>query len=211
MVTCYYALALLALNGRLYEESERCLARAERLDKRLRSGIMETRRNDGSHYTKDEHGRFTGSTSAGGFGGKITDKNYTQIEKFEEQAEQFYRARIDEGTKDVEMIASNTGFSRDDIQAIKDHVMVEDHLFSDGTVRKFDPDIDQALAWQRLMENRFTDMDILLLNHELRELRYMKQHQCDYETAHAYATQKYDWQSAVDAIVDSDDIDQNLL
>lgn len=69
LVTCYYALALLALNGRLYEESERCLARAERLDKRLRSGIMETRRNDGSHYTKDEHGRFTGSTSAGGSGG----------------------------------------------------------------------------------------------------------------------------------------------
>ena len=109
------------------------------------------------------------------------------------------------------MISSNTGFSHDDIQAIKDHIMVEEHLFSDGTVRKFDPDIDQALAWQRLMENKFTDTDILLLNHELRELRYINQHQCDYDTAHVYATQKYDWQSAVDAIVDSDDIDTNLL
>lgn len=28
--------------------------------------IMEKRYNDGSHYTKDEHGRFTGSTSSGG-------------------------------------------------------------------------------------------------------------------------------------------------
>ena len=32
--------------------------------------IMEKRYNDGSHYTKDEHGRFTGSTSSGGGGGK---------------------------------------------------------------------------------------------------------------------------------------------
>ena len=29
---------------------------------------MEKRYNDGSHYTKDEHGRFTGSTSCGGGG-----------------------------------------------------------------------------------------------------------------------------------------------
>ena len=29
-------------------------------------GIIETRYNDDSHYTKDEHGRFTGSTSSGG-------------------------------------------------------------------------------------------------------------------------------------------------
>ena len=28
--------------------------------------IIEERYNDGSHYTKDEHGRFTGSTSSGG-------------------------------------------------------------------------------------------------------------------------------------------------
>lgn len=30
--------------------------------------IIEKRYNDGSHYTKDEHGRFTGSTSSGGGG-----------------------------------------------------------------------------------------------------------------------------------------------
>lgn len=66
VVMCCYELALLALRGGMYEESERCLERANALDKRLRSGIMETRYNDGSHYTKDEHGRFTGSTGSGG-------------------------------------------------------------------------------------------------------------------------------------------------
>lgn len=32
---------------------------------------IELRYNDGSHYTKDEHGRFTGSTSSGGGSGKV--------------------------------------------------------------------------------------------------------------------------------------------
>lgn len=36
--------------------------------------IIEKRYNDGSHYTKDEHGRFTGSTSGGGSGNlKLAD------------------------------------------------------------------------------------------------------------------------------------------
>ena len=41
----------------------------DELDIVLRSGIIEERSNDGSHYTKDEHGHFTGSTPyAGGSG-----------------------------------------------------------------------------------------------------------------------------------------------
>ena len=32
---------------------------------------IELRYNDGSHYTKDEHGHFTGSTSSGGSSGKV--------------------------------------------------------------------------------------------------------------------------------------------
>ena len=39
------------------------------VDKSVGSGIMEERYNDGSHYTKDEHGRFTGSTGGGSSGG----------------------------------------------------------------------------------------------------------------------------------------------
>ncbi len=144
-------------------------------------------------------------------GGKITDTNFMHIEKFERQAEQFYNARVRNGNNDVKSISENTGFHYDDVLAIKNHVMVDEHLFSDGSVRKFDPNIDQALAWQRLMENNFKDSDILLLNHELRELRYMQSTGCDYETAHRYATQKYDWQSVIDSIIDKDNINQDLL
>lgn len=144
-------------------------------------------------------------------GGKITDKNFMFIEKFEEQAEKFYEARINNGDTDVKLISKNTGFSYDDILAIKNHLMVDEHLFSNGSIRKFDPNIDQALAWQRLMENHFKNSDILLLNHELRELNYMHKTNCDYETAHRYATQKYDWQSVIETMVDTDNINPNLL
>lgn len=45
------------------------------IDKQNENGIMETRKNDGSNYTKDEHGRFTGSTSSGGGGSPKTTTN----------------------------------------------------------------------------------------------------------------------------------------
>ena len=39
------------------------------VDKSVGSGIMEERYDDGSRYSKDEHGRFTGSTGGGSSGG----------------------------------------------------------------------------------------------------------------------------------------------
>ena len=89
--------------------------------------------------------------------------------------------------------------------------MIEEHYFKDGSLRKFDPNIDQALAWQRMMKGNATQNDILLLNHELRELRYIEENNCDYETAHFFSNQKYDWQDAIDSIVDKDEIDPELL
>lgn len=42
---------------------------AESVENSVNSGIIEERSNDGSHYTKDEHGRFTESTSSSGGSG----------------------------------------------------------------------------------------------------------------------------------------------
>lgn len=58
------------------------------IDKQNENGIMETRKNDGSNYTKDEHGRFTGSTSSGGGGsssGSGSGKDKAQVIKDIEQ------------------------------------------------------------------------------------------------------------------------------
>lgn len=52
--------------------------------------------------------------------------------------------------------------------------MIDEHLFSDGSVRKFDPNIDQVLAWQRLMEKNFRGSDILFLSRTSRIKIYAK-------------------------------------
>lgn len=143
-------------------------------------------------------------------GGKITDSNYTQIEHYEEQAQRFYAARLKDDF-DVQAISESTGFPFDDVLRIKNHIMREKHLFQDGTTRKFDADIDQALAWQRLMDNEARDTNLLLLNHELEELKYMQKFNCDYETAHAVATKKFDWQSAIELITDTDELKLRYL
>ncbi len=144
-------------------------------------------------------------------GGKITDRNFMYYENFEKQARSFYDARVKGGDFDVKSIAENTGFDYEDVLAIKKHLMEEEHLFADGTIHKFDPSIDIALAWQRLMKGEQQEIDILLLNHELRELRYIQKTGCDYETAHKYSSQKYDWESAIPLFNETDSIDTSLL
>ena len=61
------------------------------------------------------------------------------------------------------------------------------------------------------MERRNTDSDILFLNHELTELKYMKENNCDYEITHNFSTERYDWQSVVDSIIDKDKINPKWL
>ena len=61
------------------------------------------------------------------------------------------------------------------------------------------------------MNNNARDTDILLLNHELRELNYIKENNCDYETAHAFSTEKYDWNTEIKKVIDKDNIDPKFL
>lgn len=144
-------------------------------------------------------------------GGKVTEKNFTKALEYENQAKAFYDACVRNGDDDVRIISQNTGFKYEDVLSIKKHIMEESHLFNNGSVAKFDPNIDIALAWQRLIENRATDTDILLLNHELRELRFIQKNGSTYEVAHEFANKKYDWQSAIDSITDNDNLNPELL
>ncbi|SDL15347.1 hypothetical protein SAMN05428961_10490 [Paenibacillus sp. OK060] len=40
-----------------------------------------------------------------------------------------------------------------------------------GEIKSFDPNYQQALAWERLMKGSYNKNDILLLNHELFNIR----------------------------------------
>ena len=98
---------------------------------------------------------------------------------------------------DISVIAKNTGFSENQIMSIKEHLFINNIRFSDGTVRRFDSDYEQAQAWQRLINGKFLKQDIIFLNHELEELEYMKNNNVVYEIAHEYANKKYNWETLI--------------
>ena len=93
---------------------------------------------------------------------------------------------------DSELIADNTGFSREEIQEIRRHIFFNKHDLYVGYER-FAPDYSMAVAWQRLRRGDYLPRDILLLRHELLESQIEKMYNIDNSKAHAKATQKYDW------------------
>lgn len=83
--------------------------------------------------------------------------------KRDDKAEEYYNS-IRKSNSDIDRIAQNTGFSKEDIMAIKEHVFFNSHIF-DNEIGKFDADYDMAVAWQRLINGNYEERDIVLLNH----------------------------------------------
>lgn len=98
---------------------------------------------------------------------------------------------------DTSDIARNTGWKESDIQQIKDHLFFEKHKFDSGEIKSFDPNYQQALAWERLMKGSYNKNDILLLNHELFESNYIKKYGVTYEKAHSESQKHYNWSDSV--------------
>ena len=93
-------------------------------------------------------------------------------------------------------IAQNTGFTVKDIELIKSHMFFNEYDLGDpeGKLERFTPDYDQAVSWQRLVDGRnIQEMDLVLLNHELMELKLMYEQGLSYVEAHCLANKKYDY------------------
>jgi hypothetical protein len=76
-----------------------------------------------------------------------------------------------------------SGYSLEEIAAVKRHLMQEEH--------RIDEDI--ADAWIRLRAGRPLPEDVILVNHELAELRYLRLHPgATYRQAHTHASQLFD-------------------
>ncbi len=88
---------------------------------------------------------------------------------------------------------SREALTEEEIAAIRAHVFEEKHNLSGG-FKHFDPSAKIALAWQRLERADFTELDILLLQHELEELTIMKETGYGYDKAHLLANEKYPWE-----------------
>jgi hypothetical protein len=102
---------------------------------------------------------------------------------------------------DAARLSGQTGFSVQEIQAIKIHVFVAEHPLEgpDGIVHaRYDPDADMADAWLRLRSGQYLPQDLTLLEHELAEHNYYVQHPgSTYREAHAAANQVADWESDI--------------
>jgi len=121
------------------------------------------------------------------------------IKRMYAHADRYYEA-IRKRKSDVEAISGNTGFTLDEVESIKKHIFIETHELKPGRWKGFDPDYDMAVSWQRLAEGKdIHEMDIVLLHHELTELKLMKQG-LSYDEAHALAEIKYNYRKYVEEL-----------
>lgn len=89
-------------------------------------------------------------------------------------------------------------FSAEDIQQIKNHLFREEHPIRDydGEIvhRRYDADPDIAEAWIRVRSGRPDPADLVLLEHELAESNYYRDHPgALYQDAHAHANIDHNW------------------
>ena len=118
------------------------------------------------------------------------------VKRMDEHAELYYE-EIRNRTGDIEAIAKNTGFAAEDIKAVKNHIFFNEYDLGEKKLRRFAPDYDMAVSWQRLAEGKnIQEMDIVLLNHELMENGLMKQG-LSYREAHDITEKIYNFTNYV--------------
>lgn len=138
----------------------------------------------------------------------LTGGFFEKYEKRIQSAEQYYdsiRNRID----DIEKISYNTHISYTDVEIVKRHVFLENHIL-DNNVAVFDADYDMAVAWQRLINGTYEDRDIVLLKHELLESQVEKEYNLNYRDAHNIAQKKYPWSDIIDQMFGGEGEDVDL-
>ena len=114
----------------------------------------------------------------------------------EKHAIQYYES-VRHMKTDAERIAKNTGWEKEKIAEIKNHVFIQEHDLLYGH-RRFDPSFEMAQSWQRLIEGKdIRECDLVLLKHEYLELTLMKKGYSQND-AHIIASKKYDYASVVE-------------
>lgn len=103
-----------------------------------------------------------------------------------------YYGLIRKMTTDVAKIAKNTGYSREQIQQIKNYLFLDKHYLENPWPEYFKPDFAIARSWQRLFEGHPVDHDWTLLKHEVYERELVKQGIPQGE-AHKIAQDKYNY------------------
>jgi hypothetical protein len=121
------------------------------------------------------------------------------IKRMDEHAALYYE-EIRNRTSDIKSIAKNTGFTTGEIETIKNHIFFNQYDLDGKRLKRFDPDYDMAVSWQRLIDgNEIKEMDIVLLKHELMEYGLMEQGM-SYNEAHRITEKTYNYKKYTDKL-----------
>mgnify|MGYP000602591749 CR=1 FL=1 len=129
-------------------------------------------------------------------GGKYDRGTVEWILRRDDEAESYYDT-MRSTNDDVRAIAKSVGWTEYSIARIKQHVFLDKHILDDG-IRRFDADYNMAVAWQRLVNGKFLDRDVLLLKHEYLESVVEKKYNLTYREAHDRTTLKHDWNGVLE-------------
>lgn len=130
--------------------------------------------------------------NSGGVSGAL---NYDDP-RAKEHAERYYE-EIRHREDDIDEIANNTGYKKEEIVEIKKYLFYDIHNL-DGEKKRFDPDFYMAQSWQRMAEGKnILDCDLMLLKHEIYEMEIKKQNpNLTHDEAHDLANEKYNYKNA---------------
>ena len=110
-----------------------------------------------------------------------------------EEYAKWYYGVIEKRKNDYKRIAKNTGYTEEEIKSIKDYIFSEKHNLKDG-YRKFDPSYAMAESWRRLTEGKeIQPHDLVLLKHELLEMKMVREQGIPQPTAHNRASKIYNY------------------
>ncbi len=114
-------------------------------------------------------------------------------EQARQHAEKYYNL-VRNMTTDCKHIAENTGYTEEEIQAIKNYVFLEKHDLGRGTETVFDPSYEMAESWQRLIDGKDIQAhDLTLLKHETMESSLVEQGMTQNQ-AHMITSEIYNYQ-----------------
>lgn len=136
--------------------------------------------------------------------GALSNKNDPFGRKREKHASVFYdEVRNRKSSYVVNHIAKNGCISEKSAKNIYEHVFINEHKFSDGTVRRFDADYDMAESFRRILDGKdIKPHDITMLRHENLELNLMKKYNMTYDVAHNLAESKYNYKKELDEFLE---------
>jgi len=139
-------------------------------------------------YTTDFTTKENVGTIKAVSGARITNP-FSEAAK--EHANRYY-GLVREMTTDVDKVASITGFSKGDIQEVKNYLFVDKHDLGGKEPELFEPSFDIAQSWQRLINGTPEPHDFTLIQHEIMEKELVKAGWSQYD-AHIETSKKYNY------------------